>query len=199
MILSDREIDAALQHGFIRIEPRPAKERWTSTAVDLTLDDVLLKWTPKPSPTGQATCVRPMRFNVQEMMDDPAYATKIPIDPEHGYTLEPKSFLLGFTREVIQLPPRSRLAARVEGKSSLARVGVGIHVTAPTIHAGFGHDTADPQRPGRPIQLEIFNLGVWPVVLDAGMPICQLIFEEVREVPSEGYIGQFSSQRTFTV
>ena len=199
MIMSDREIDAALRNGFIQIEPRPSKERWTSTAVDLTLDGVLLKWTPKPNPTGQATSVRPMKFNVQQMMDDPNFATKVTIDPEHGYTLDPKSFILGFTKEAIQLPPSSRLAARVEGKSSLARVGVGVHVTAPTIHAGFGYDVDDPRRPGRPIQLEIFNLGVWPVVLDIGMPICQLIFEEVREVPSQGYIGQFSEQTTFTM
>lgn len=77
MILSDREIDAALMHGLIRIEPRPTDQRWTSTAVDLTLDGVLLRWTPKSSPTGQATSIRPMKFNVQEMMDDPGYAERV--------------------------------------------------------------------------------------------------------------------------
>ena len=43
MILSDREIEAALHYGHIRIEPRPAPELWTSTAIDLTLDHVLLR------------------------------------------------------------------------------------------------------------------------------------------------------------
>lgn len=76
---------------------------------------------------------------------------------------------------------------------------MGVHVTAPTIHAGFGFDAEHPDRPGRPIQLEIFNLGVWPVVLDIGMPICQLIFEEVRELPSEGHVGQFREQNLFTI
>ena len=49
-----------------------------------------------------------------------------------------------------------------------------------------------------PIQLEIFNLGPWKIYLRGGMRICQLIFEEVREVPSQGYIGQFGEQQAFT-
>jgi len=74
-----------------------------------------------------------------------------------------------------------------------------VHVTAPTIHAGFGYNPEDKDHPGLPIQLEIFNLGNQTVVLDIGMPICQLILEEVREVPTRGYQGRFSGQRTFTV
>ena len=57
----------------------------------------------------------------------------------------------------------------------------------------------DPARRGRPIQLEIFNLARWSVILDVGMPICQLILEEVREVPGEGYSGQFNRQAPFTI
>ena len=53
------------------------------------------------------------------------------------YILEPKAFVLGWTEENLTLPTHSRLAARVEGKSSLARLGIGVHVTAPTVHAGF--------------------------------------------------------------
>jgi dCTP deaminase len=136
MILSDREIAAALDNGNIRIDPRPDERLWTSTAIQLTLHGVVLQWTPKPSPLGHPNNPRPMSddFNVQAMMDDPNLATKIAIDPVNGYTLAPKSFVLGFTRERIQLPHRSRIAARVEGKSSLARLGMGVHVTAPTIH-----------------------------------------------------------------
>lgn len=44
MILSDREIEAALDLNQIKIDPRPDKELWTSTAIDLTLDTVLLNW-----------------------------------------------------------------------------------------------------------------------------------------------------------
>src|SRR5262249_16117258 len=110
--------------------------------------------------------------------------------------LEPRKFVLGFTRERIRFPTRARIAARVEGKSSLARLGVGVHVTAPTIHAGFGAKTLES--PPIPIQLEIYNLGDWTAVLDAGMAICQLILEEVRELALTGYRGQFSEQRVFT-
>jgi deoxycytidine triphosphate deaminase len=49
-----------------------------------------------------------------------------------------------------------------------------------------------------PIQLEIFNVGNQIVVLDIGMPICQLILEEVREVPARGYQGRFSARKPFT-
>ena len=54
-------------------------------------------------------------------------------------------------------------------------------------------------RPSGPIQLEIFNVGNQIVVLDIGMPICQLILEEVREVPTRGYQGRFSVQRGFSI
>lgn len=198
MILCDRELEALIQDGAILIDPVPDKQLWTSTAIDLTLHSVLLRWTPRPLPTGQPNHPRPMSkdFNVQAMMDDPACAEKIAIDLKDGFPLEPRKFVLGFTQQKIRFPNRSRIAARVEGKSSLARLGLGVHVTAPTIHAGFGAKTAASK--GSAIQLEIFNLGEWTVVLDIGMPICQLIFEEVREMPTTGYRGQFSEQRAFT-
>ena len=63
-------------------------------------------------------------------------------------------------------------------ESSRRRLGLGIHVTAPTIHAGFG--AGQKEDLGSPIQLEIFNLGPWIIRLDEGMRICQVIFEEVR-------------------
>lgn len=198
MILCDREIEALIQDGQILIDPVPEKSLWTSTAVDLTLDKVLLRWEPKPLPDGGGHPIQPFSpsFNVQRMMEDPHYAVRFEIDPQRGAVLEPRSFLLGFTQQSIALPHRSRIAARVEGKSSLARLGIGVHVTAPTIHAGFG---VREGQTGVPIQLEIFNVGPFQVRLDTGMPICQIIFEEVREVPSAGYLGQFRAQRLFSV
>ena len=87
--------------------------------------------------------------------------------------------------ETIKLPILSRVAARVEGKSSLARLGIGIHITAPTIHAGFEG----------PIQLEICNHGTVRVRLLVGMPVCQLIFEQTLGTPHKGYTGQFLGQK----
>jgi dCTP deaminase len=111
-----------------------------------------------------------------------------------GFLIAPGQFYLGWTQERIQLPHRSRIAARVEGKSSLARLGLGVHVTAPTIHAGFGFSDLDPSFVGSPIQLEIWNTGPLPVILRPGLRICQLIFEWVDGTPEQGYSGQFSFQ-----
>ena len=130
-------------------------------------------------------------------MDDDRLARRVEIDPVNGYELKPRSFVLGITREIVQLPVQSRITARVEGKSSIARVGAGFHVKAPTIHAGFGVDPNNPERRGTVIQREIFNLAEWSVVLDVGMRICRLILEELRGVPVRSYGGQFITQRPF--
>jgi dCTP deaminase len=98
--------------------------------------------------------------------------------------LDPKEFVLAWTHEVVEIPIHSRLAARVEGKSSLARLGIGVHLTAPTIHCGFRG----------PIQLEILNAGPHQIILDAGMRICQLIFEMTMGTPEKGYQGLFLNQ-----
>jgi dCTP deaminase len=114
--------------------------------------------------------------------------------PAEGHVVRPGEFYLGWTVERLQLPHRSRIAARVEGKSSLARLGLGVHVTAPTIHAGFGYKEDAPDYPGNSIQLEIWNSGPVRVVLQPGMKICQLIFELVDGTPEMSYVGRFSVQ-----
>ena len=114
-----------------------------------------------------------------------------------GYELEPgpENLILGHTLEEVQLPlppqdmdaladGKPALAARVEGKSSRARLGLLVHFTAPTIHAGWA---------GR-ITLEMMCLGRYPLKLYPGLPICQLIVEEVRGRPA-GDASQFQSQR----
>jgi dCTP deaminase len=77
------------------------------------------------------------------------------------------------------------LAARVEGKSSLARCGLLVHFTAPTIHAGFEGT----------ITLEMINLGAYPILLYPGMEISQLIVEQVVGTPRAA-ASQFQSQST---
>jgi dCTP deaminase len=192
MILSDREIRAALARNALKITPQPEAEAWSSTAVDLRLakELVLLR---KPNVAGVPTPVSPAdpNYRFDELIN--GYGDKIQI-PADGYVFKSGSFLLGWTVEKIQLPHQSRLAARVEGKSSLARLGVGVHVTAPTIHAGFGYKKADNEYPGTPLQLEMWNCGPLDVKLVEGMPICQLIFEMVDGTPEKGYDGQFAIQ-----
>jgi dCTP deaminase len=89
-----------------------------------------------------------------------------------GFALEPGKFVLSNTMERIHFPITQTgpcYGARVEGRSSYARVGLLIHFTAPTIHAGFNGT----------ITLELMNLGKNPIMLYQGIYICQLIFEQI--------------------
>jgi dCTP deaminase len=125
MILSDREILMAVERGVIGITPLPAwgAKAWTSTALDLHLDGEIRPWKAIEG-TGQETAINPMRddFNTNKLI---ARHTE-PQDCTRGFTIGPRDFVLGWTVEKIRLPHTSRIAARVEGKSSLARIGLGI-------------------------------------------------------------------------
>jgi dCTP deaminase len=192
VILSDREIKLALERGLVRITPLPGPRAWSSTAVDLGLASELTVWEP-PAGRNRRLIFSPgdADFSYPETLKK--YGRSFDI-PGEGFVLEPGRFVLGWTVEKIQIPHRSRLAARVEGKSTLARLGLGIHVTAPTIHAGFGYSQQDPSFPGNAIQLEIWNIAPIPIRLKTGMAICQLIFEEVHGTPEKGYEGLFAVQ-----
>ena len=92
-------------------------------------------------------------------------AMGVTMRPDGGVVLAPGAFLLGATREVVSLP--RGLAARVEGKSSLGRIGLTVHVTAGFIDPGFKGS----------ITLEIANLsGCRHLVLRPGMRIAQIAF-----------------------
>ncbi len=192
MILSDRELRAALNRGALRITPDPPAEAWSSTALDLRLANDLLFW-KRPVAGGVESVVCPGSTEFDFEYVRRTYSDPIQI-PSSGYIFHSHAFLLGWTIEKIWLPHRSRLAARVEGKSSLARLGIGVHVTALTIHAGFGYKKDDENYPGNPLQLEIWNVGPLDIKLEEGMPICQLIFEIVDGTPEKGYEGRFSIQ-----
>jgi dCTP deaminase len=192
MILSDRENKLALLRDHIRIAPRPLDSAISSTSVDLTLYGEISFWTPPQEASGPPLVVYPARpeFDVRQLLREHGAALLLPAE---GFLLKPGGFVLGWTEERIRLPHSSRLAARVEGRSSLARLGVGVHITAPTIHAGFGA-TDDPLYPGTQIQLEIWNCGPLHVCLEKGMKVCQLILEEVHGTPEKGYEGVFATQ-----
>jgi dCTP deaminase len=196
MILSDRESAAAVERGAIGIDPLEplGSKLWTPISIDLRLDAEIRRWEEIEN-VGEDMAIDPAAegFNANAIVNK--YTQ--PADCTNGYVIGPKQFVLGWTIERIWLPHQSRIAGRVEGKSSLARIGLGIHVTAPTIHPGFGttETKAGPKkRKGSPIRLEIWNCGTLPIKLTKGMPICQLILEEVHGVPLLGYTGQFRMQ-----
>jgi dCTP deaminase len=179
MVFTDREIQAALESKQVIIKPLPDQGAYSSTSLDLTLSRVLQEW--KSSATNQIVCPTAKGYKFKDFVAEFSQTKKM---TRAGYILVPGVFVLGWTEEEVKLPTYSRLAARVEGKSSLARLGIGIHVTAPTIHAGFQGQ----------IQLEICNHGSLKVKLTTGMPVCQLIFEQTLGTPDKGYKGQFYGQ-----
>jgi hypothetical protein len=92
MIPSDREIQVLLEDRHIFIDPLPEPDHWSSTSLDLTLAPVVLKWTPREAGTGGGTThLFPGKpgFKVQTLMEDAQFATKIAIDEQDGYPLEP--------------------------------------------------------------------------------------------------------------
>jgi dCTP deaminase len=192
MILSDREIQAALSRGALKITPDPPASAWSSTALDLRLAKEIIRW-KKPKVGGVEIPVSPYNSDYDFASLLKECSEKINISQD-GFVMKSATFLLGWTIEKLQLPHRSRLAARVEGKSSLARLGIGVHVTAPTVHAGLGYKKDDQNFPGSPLQLEIWNVGPLDIKLEEGMPICQIIFELVDGTPDKGYEGRFSIQ-----
>ncbi len=186
MILTDREIKIYLQRHLITIDPVPDEDiAYQSTAVDLTLDQTISIFKSIPSTPGvrQITEVDPHDPNFNSDAVIKALTDSKEIDQTDGYPLNPDILILGWTKEYIDLK-ESRIAARVEGKSSLARLGLSIHLTAQSIHAGFQ---------GR-IRLEIINHGHYPIILRRDMRICQLIFEQTFGTPDKDYKGQFFGQ-----
>jgi dCTP deaminase len=182
MILADREVKAALDCGHLAVIPRPEDDsaRWSPTTLDLTLDDEVRQWRGSAG-SSQRVDIAPGRgidFNALLRQHSTAHSC------ENGYVIEPGGFVLGWTAEKITIHPHAGIGARVEGKSSLARLGLGIHVTAPTIHPGFEG----------PIRLEIWNIGPLRIELRKGMAICQIIFEKVFGLPTGRYEGQFLRQ-----
>ena len=182
MILTDREIQIAVGSGQIEIVPRPPTEQYSSTAVDLTLDPEITVFHRPPQGVNLFLDPSDPAFHPERSLAQ--YNEKITI-PAEGWQLTPQKLILGWTKEKINLKVESRIGARVEGKSSLARIGLGIHITAPTIHSGFGN---------LQIRLEIVNHGHVPILLRSGMRICQLIFEQTLGTPVKGYSGQFLGQ-----
>lgn len=180
MILTDREIRISIERGLIDVVPTPDKTAYSSTALDLTLDENISLF--KDTASGVEIIdpgAKGYSFNsVKEQISEAR------VIGAEGFALNSGKLILAWTKERVSLKPEARLGARVEGKSSLARLGLAVHITAPTIHSGFEGQ----------IQLEVINLGPAPIRLRSGMRICQLIFEQTSGVPDAAYKGQFTQQ-----
>ena len=156
MILSDGEIKRKVNSGGIFIEPfdescvQPA-------SYDLHLDNQFKIFRP------HKTEVIDTKMPVKDLMED------VSLEDGEAFVLHPGSFALGLIKEVTGVD--SKHVGRLEGKSSLARLGLLIHTTA-----GF-------LDPGNSLQLtlELFNASPLPIKLYPGMKIAQIAFEEIGE------------------
>lgn len=182
MILSDTVIKEALKLGQIEITPEPEEDQFDTSSLDLRLGLPFTRYIP-PIP-GVRTVVDPGNSSYQEFAD--RYLEEVPLSDDGSIIVKPKDFIIGVTKELIHLPEHSGIAARVEGRSTLARMGLSVHLTAPTIQTGFRGN----------IVLEIRNNHNFDLELKPGIHICQLIFERVEGVPSKSIDTSFHDQTT---
>lgn len=151
MILSDRSIREALADGRIVIDPFD-ETMVQPSSVDVRLDRYFRVFLNHTMP------VIDVKRDLEEL------TRLVDIDDERAFILHPSEFVLGSTFERIGVP--DDMVARIEGKSSLGRLGLLIHSTAGFIDAGFdGH-----------ITLELSNVANLPITLYPGMKIGQISF-----------------------
>ncbi|MFC6904751.1 dCTP deaminase [Halalkalicoccus tibetensis] len=166
MILSDADILRRLEEGDLVVEPLDDPDLQIQPAsVDLRLGHEFLEFQRANIP-----CIHP--GSEQEVSE---YVSETVIDEGEEFVLHPGDFVLGTTKERVEIPPD--LLANVEGRSSLGRLAIVVHATA---------GLCDPGYRGQ-ITLELSNLGTAPVALTPGMRISQLVFTEMKNAAERPY------------
>ena len=150
-VLSDRDIRAAIEAGEVRVDPYDPRDLQPSS-VDLHLD----------------RSFRVFRNNRYAYIDvrtpQPDLTELLRVDDDEPFILHPGEFVLGQTVEWVELP--NDLVARLEGKSSLGRLGLLIHSTAGYVDPGWKGN----------LTLELSNVANLPIALYYGMRIGQISF-----------------------
>lgn len=162
MILSDRDIKQYLKNGKITVDPLfPKAIQPASVDLHLGADFLVFK------STGHV-CIDP-KENIDDMME------KVVIDDKKQFVLHPNEFALGMTYEVVGVA--DDMVGRLEGKSSLGRIGLIIHATAGYLD------------PGNTLKmtLELHNISGLPIKLYYKMPIAQLSFTPLSSLADNPY------------
>ena len=151
MLLSDRDILAQVEAGRVALDP------WTPEMVQPSSVDVRLDRFFRIFENHRYPVIDPA-------LDQPELTRLVEPEGDEPFVLHPGEFVLGATYELVTLP--DDIAARLEGKSSLGRLGLLTHSTAGFVDPGFsGHVT-----------LELSNVATLPITLYPGMKIGQLCF-----------------------
>lgn len=171
MMLNDKQIKAGCEYRGL-IEPyKPANVGPCS--IDLTLGKNIAYYQGN-------TAIDPAKHSTYNLKNENM--------PKTGYVLQPGEFILAETIEKITLP--RYLAGKVDGRSSIGRLGIAVHITAGFIDAGFSGT----------ITLEIHNVNSRAVILRPGMIIAQMCFFEIepceRDYSEKG--GRYQNERGAT-
>ncbi|GAA0309912.1 dCTP deaminase [Kineococcus aurantiacus] len=167
MLLSDRDIRAQLDAGRVALDPYDPSMVQPSS-VDVRLDRFFRLFD-----NHKYSVIDPAQ-------EQPELTRLVETQPDEAFILHPGEFVLGSTFEVVTLP--DDISARLEGKSSLGRLGLLTHSTAGFIDAGFsGHVT-----------LELSNVATLPITLWPGMKIGQLCFFQLSS-PAQAPYGSGAS------
>lgn len=175
MLLSDRDIAAEINSGRVKVEPYDSKMIQPSS-VDVRLDRFFRVFENHKYES------------IDPSLEQPDLTREIAVGPDDFFILHPGEFVLASTYEVVTLP--DDIAGRLEGKSSLGRLGLLTHSTAGFIDPGFsGH-----------ITLELSNVANLPVKLYPGMKIGQLCLIKLTSSAdhpygSEKYGSRYQGQR----
>ncbi|MGC5584458.1 dCTP deaminase [Ornithinimicrobium sp. W1679] len=162
MLLSDRDIRAQIDAGRVVLDP------WDPVMVQPSSVDVRLDRFFRLFDNHKYPVIDPAQ-------DQPDLTRLVEVEPDESFVLHPGEFVLGSTYEEVSLP--DDVAARVEGKSSLGRLGLLTHATAGFVDPGFtGHVT-----------LELSNVATLPIVLHPGMKIGQLCFFQLSSPAEHPY------------
>jgi len=162
MLLSDKDIRAQLEAGRIGLDPLEMGLLQPSS-MDVRLDKFFRLFDNHKYPF----------IDPREQQDE--LTRLVEVDPNEAFILHPGEFVLGSTFEFVTLP--DDIAARLEGKSSLGRLGLLTHSTAGFVDPGFqGHVT-----------LELSNVATLPIKLWPGMKIGQLCFFQLSSASENPY------------
>ncbi len=158
MILSDRDIVAALESGRIKIDPAPDLERQLgSVSVDFRLGTTFMMFEH-----SRHSYIDPRHpQSIGEAM------RTIEVPEDEPFIMQPGDFALASTIESLELP--DDLLGRLEGRSSIARLGITVHSTAAVFEPGWVGTAT----------MELSNLGRMAVALYPGMRVCAFSFETV--------------------
>jgi len=163
MLLSDRDIRAEVESGRVQLDPLDMGMIQPSS-IDVRLDKFFRLFDNHKYPF------------IDPAEEQPDLTRGVEVGPGEPFILHPGEFVLGSTFELVTLP--DDIAARLEGKSSLGRLGLLTHSTAGFVDPGFsGHVT-----------LELSNVATLPIKLWPGMKIGQLCFFRLSS-PSEHPYG----------